>query len=164
MVVLLNQINCSYTESTINMTWSEQTDLCMWDKSLWGRPRQQQERLQGKIASGTPVWSACPSGTGGRHMLGEVQTHLRKSHKGEKRMSKHSIKINKNSTQKIWAAPDSCCLLLGTKWVFVVKKCRYQFRRFVHTAVPDRSSGHSCRCERQTQQDDIFQMHENRFL
>lgn len=64
---------------------SGHTDLCMWDRSLWGRPRQQQERLQGRKVSGIPVWSACPLGTAGRHRLGEVQTHLRRSHRQQQK-------------------------------------------------------------------------------
>lgn len=61
---------------------SGHTDLCMWDRSLWGRPHQQRERLRGRTVSGIPVWSACPLGTAGTHRLGGVQTHLRKTYRG----------------------------------------------------------------------------------
>lgn len=66
-------------------TWYERwqhvsghTDLCKWDRWRWGRPPRRQETPRGGRASGTPVGSACLSGTAERHRLGEVQTHLRR--------------------------------------------------------------------------------------
>lgn len=98
------------------ISWlNRHTDLCMWDRWQWGRPRRQRERPRGRKVSETPVWSACPSGTAGRRRLGGVQTHLRQATDRNKRMSKHTT---------------------GTQWIFeqapfYTASCRVQSRFYV---------------------------------
>lgn len=131
--------------NTVGNHVSWHTDLCMWDRSQWGRRRRQRERPRGRKVSGTPVWSACPSGTAGRHRLGEVQTHLRKKTETEtkKTMSKHT---KGNSHWIFEEALDSCCLLQGTEQVYVVKKRRCQ--NFPTKQLAIGPFGCSCRCEK----------------
>lgn len=140
-------------------TW-EQANLCMWDRSLWGRPRRQQERLQGRKVSGIPVWSACPSGTAGRRKLEEVQTHLRKSHRGEQKNEKAHKKYLHWISEQALIHAASCRVQSGFTWlrstaVWIL------FGRVLNKAVRNSPFGRSCRCEKQKPQDNIFQMHES---